>query len=133
MSANTPTVSLVSGRGGPGRWQAVLYDPAQPGNGIALDSAAWYAWLAGPASSFAYPVLDPAKGYIVGYVTVRQERRQRGGQYWIAYRRCQGRLRKVYVGASVRLTQARLDDLAQRFLVTSQPAGSTTRTNGGFY
>ena len=62
---------------------------------------------------FAYPLFDPAEGYIVGRMTVRKERRERGGVYWTAYRRTCGRLRKVYLGRSETLTHARLEAIAR--------------------
>jgi hypothetical protein len=76
---------------------------------------------------FCYPVLDAKAGYIDGFMTVRKERRARGGQYWVAYRRCQGRLRRVYVGASVRVTRECLERLAQEFLATTKGVN----TSGG--
>ena len=120
MSAKTPTVSLVREYGAePQRW-AVLYAPTMAG-GIRVDSPAWFSWLrATTTRCFAYPVYDPAQGYIAGCMTVRRERRQRGGGYWVAYRRCRGELRKAYLGASERLTQACLDRLAQQFLAADQ-------------
>ena len=97
MSAKTPTVSA--------HW---VYDPAQPAEASRLDTPAWLAWLdAATTTRFAYPVFDPAHGYIAGFMTVRKEQRQRGGAYWVAYRRCQGRLRKVYLGRTDTLTQTR--------------------------
>jgi len=105
MSATTPTVSA--------HW---VYDPAQPAAAIRLDTPAWVAWLdAVTTTRFAYPVYDPAHGYIAGLMTVRKEQRQRGGAYWVAYRRCQGRLCKVYLGRAATLTQARLDTTAHTF------------------
>jgi len=102
MSAKTPTVSAVS-----------VYDEAQPAWSVRLDTAAWVAWLEEPTTTrFAYPLFDPAKGYIVGRMTVRKERRVRGGTYWTAYRRTCGRLRKVYLGRTETLTQARLEEIA---------------------
>ena len=77
MSATTPSISAGS-----------LWDPARPGTGILLDSPAWLAWLEAPTTRrFAYPLVDPARGYIVGVMTVRKEGRRRGGAYWTAYRR----------------------------------------------
>ena len=103
MSAQTPTVSAC--------W---VYDAAQPGWSVRLDTAAWVAWLEEPTTTrFAYPLFDPAKGYIVGRMTVRKERRERGGAYWTAYRRTGGCLRKVYLGRSATLTQARLEAIAR--------------------
>jgi hypothetical protein len=109
-------------------WRAELDDPPRPS--IRLDSAAWFAWLEERGSSFAYPIFDPAQGYIVGWMTVRKEARQRGGRYWVVYRRCQGTLRKVYLGASATLTQACLDRLAQTFLAASQGRRTPDGTDG---
>ncbi|HKO23338.1 MAG TPA: hypothetical protein VJY65_01215 [Chloroflexota bacterium] len=109
MSAKTPTVSA--------HW---VYDPAHPAAPIRLDTPAWRTWLdAATTTRFAYPVFDPAHGYIAGFMTVRKEQRQRGGTYWVAYRRCQGRLRKVYLGRADTLTQARLEMTAQAFRVAN--------------
>ena len=91
-----------------------LYDPAQPGAHIPLDSPAWFAWLEQPtARCFSYALFDPTRGYIVGFLTVRKESRQRGGSYWVAYRRWQGRLRKVYLGRSSAVQHARLQGVAR--------------------
>ncbi len=98
MSRHTPTVSHNH-----------LFDPAQPGSAIRLDTPAWRAWLEAPTTTrFTYPLVDPAVGYVVGFMTVRKEPRQRGGAYWTAYRRAGARLRKVYLGRSAAVTQARL-------------------------
>jgi len=67
---------------------------------LRLDTAEWRAWLDGVGVSFAYPVFNPGCGYIEGFVTVRKDRRQRGGRYWTAYRRDGARVRKVYLGGS---------------------------------
>jgi LuxR family transcriptional regulator, maltose regulon positive regulatory protein len=114
MSAKTPTVSA--------HW---VYDPAQPASGIRLDTPAWRGWLeAETTTRFAYPVFDPAHGYVAGFMTVRKEQRQRGGTYWVAYRRYQGRLRKVYLGRAHTLTQARLETIAQAFRVANAAPGA---------
>lgn len=131
MAAKSPTISLVVDIGQKRRWQAVLYDPQHLSGRIFVDSREWFEWLE-EARSFAYPTFHTNKGYIEGFMTVRKERRQRGGQYWVAYRRCQGRLRKVYLGASGELTQARLDQVSQRFLLAKQPRGPLEGENGGF-
>ena len=103
MSQSTPLVEA-----------GYLYDPAQPGARIPLDSPAWFAWLEQPtARRFSYALFDPTRGYIVGFVTVRKEARQRGGSYWAAYRRWQGRLRKVYLGRASAVRHARLQDVAR--------------------
>lgn len=102
MSTKTPSVS-----GG------LLYDPAAPGGPIRLDGPGWRAWLEAPTTSrFSYPLFDPAVGYIVGVMTVRKERRQRGGAYWTAYRRTGDRVGKVYLGRSAAVTEVRLQEAA---------------------
>ena len=86
--------------------------------GIRLDTPAWFAWLAAPTTtSFSYPVDNPAQGYIEGFMTVCKERRTRGGVYWTAYWHVQRRLRKVYLGRTQTLTDARLQDVAAALLV----------------
>ncbi len=120
MAENPPRVS--------GAW---LYDGEKRDLHIRLDSAAWVAWLAAPTTrSFSYPVYDHAHGYIDGFMIVRKEHRQRGATYWVAYRRCQGRVRKVYLGATAMLTKAGLDTLAQTFLAASQARRSPQGTDG---
>jgi hypothetical protein len=95
------------------RW---LYDPDLPTGAIELDTPAWFAWLeAATTISFSYPIFEPACGYIVGFMTVRKERKQRGYQYWSGYRRRNGRLRKRYVGPSRQVTRARLEAIAEAF------------------
>ena len=84
------------------RW---VYDPTHGAGGIALDSSDWFAWLdATSTTGFAYPLFDPQVGYIVGFMSVRKERKQRGGAYWVAYRRQGRQLRKVYLGRSSSVT-----------------------------
>jgi hypothetical protein len=95
------------------RW---LYGRNLPTEKIELDTAAWFVWLEAATSvSFSYPIFDPACGYIVGFMTVRKERKQRGYEYWSAYRRQNGRLRKCYLGASRSVTRARLEAIAAAF------------------
>lgn len=92
------------------RW---VYDPQQPGAAIELDTPAWVSWLETPTTAhFSYPIFDPQVGYIVGFMTVRKERRQRGSSYWAVFRRQGTRVRKIYVGRSTTMTQARLETIA---------------------
>jgi hypothetical protein len=102
MAFKTPRVS-----------DGVLCDDHIPGSCIPLDSPDWFAWLEAPTSaSFSYALFNRKQGYIDGFMTVRKERRQRGGTYWSVYRRQGHRLRKVYLGSSSALTQARLEEVA---------------------
>jgi hypothetical protein len=124
MSSKTPRV-----------WEEYVEDPAQPSDRVWLDTPKWVAWLEAPTTTrFCYPVFDAQVGYIVGFMTVRKERRARGGGYWVAYRRCQGRLRRAYLGASARLTRAVLEQHAQQFLAASQAPCRRERRgdDGGF-
>lgn len=94
-----------------------VYGTGLPSAGLRLDCPAWFDWLeAATTTSFSYPLCDRRCGYIIGCMTVRKERRQRGGTYWTAYRRQGRRLRKIYLGASQRLTQARLEAVAMTLL-----------------
>jgi LuxR family maltose regulon positive regulatory protein len=71
---------------------------------IAVDSRSWTAWLTHPAThSFSFQ--GPSCRY-----TARRERRARGGEYWVAYRKQDGKLHKTYLGKAEDLTLARLDD-----------------------
>jgi LuxR family transcriptional regulator, maltose regulon positive regulatory protein len=92
-----------------------VYDDKLPEGRVQLDSAAWFAWLAAATTMrFSYPLFDREVGYIVGFMTVRKERRQRGGSYWVAYRRWRGKVRKAYIGASSAVTARCLHTIAQR-------------------
>ena len=77
--------------------------------------------------SFAYPIYDAQVGYIRGFMTVRKEQRARGSDYWVAYRRVGGRLRKIYLGRAAKLTQRQLAAIAERFLTLEAPAGATQK------
>ena len=102
-------------------WGEWLYNGEEHALHIRLDSGAWFTWLAAATTrSFSYPVYDHAHGYIDGFMTVRKERRQRGRDYWVAYRRARGQVRKIYLGAATVLTKQRLDRLAQTFLAAGQ-------------
>jgi hypothetical protein len=102
MGGQIPVVS--------GRW---VCDPQRAGQDIQLDTAAWFAWLEAPTTiHFSYPLLDPQQGYIIGFMTVRKERRQRGGSYWAVFRRQGTRVRKLYLGRSTTVTRERLETIA---------------------
>jgi len=109
----------------------VTLDCAQPHiPTIRLDSPQWFAWLEAPENdSFSYALHNHAKGYIDGFMTVRKERRQRGGVYWSAYRRQGRRLRKLYLGTSSSLTAARLRQAAARLYHGDDPRGLGLQRN----
>ena len=98
MGANLPRISE--------QW---VYGVEVPSGSVQLDSAAWFGWLAAETTRrFSYPLYEREVGYIVGWITVRKERRQRGSEYWVAYRRVRGQVRKVYLGRSEAVTTQRL-------------------------
>ncbi|NDJ75768.1 MAG: hypothetical protein GYB65_05880 [Chloroflexi bacterium] len=72
--------------------------------GIRVGSAAWRNWLTGQ-KRFYYQADTP--------FTARQEKR-RNGMFWYAYRKHQGKLYKVYLGASNQLTGERLVQSARQ-------------------
>jgi hypothetical protein len=114
MGRSIPTVEVTPS------WQgnrAELTDLPGAAHTLRLDTPAWSAWLEMETTrSFAYPLFDRAAGWIRGYMTVRKERRARGRTYWVAYRRSDGRLRKIYLGRSPQLTGLRLAAVAAEFL-----------------
>jgi hypothetical protein len=106
MSTKLPQVSA-----------GAVYAAELPGGSIDLDSVAWFRWLEREATrSFSYPLFDARCGYIRSFLTVRKERRKRGGWYWSVYGRAGGRLRKVYLGQSQALTAAYLAEVASKWL-----------------
>lgn len=100
----------------------IVVEDQPTGPPIHLDTLAWFAWLEAPTTTrFSYALFNRAQGYIDGFLTVRKERRQRGTAYWTVYRRQGRRLRKVYVGASAALTQARLEQIATQLRPRDDP------------
>jgi hypothetical protein len=98
--------------------QAEVSIPDGTARAIRLESAGWWAWLeVSTTQSFAYPIYDAQAGYICGFMTVRKEQRERGGNYWVAYRRTAGVVRKIYLGRSAALTEQHLARSAERFLM----------------
>jgi hypothetical protein len=116
MAYKTPTVK-----------DGFLLDDQTLGPSIPLDSPTWFAWLEAPTTTcFAYALLNRTEGYFDGRMTVRKERRQRGGVYWSVYRRQGHRLRKLYLGPSSALTQARLQQVAARLHARDGPSPTPT-------
>lgn len=132
MSEKTPRVWEVQGYGAERGRRAILSDPTTPGPDIVVDSPAWFAWLEAPTTtSFSYPLFDPAAGYIMGFMTVRKEQRKRGTSYWSVYRRCQGRVQRVYLGRSVTISDARLNAIATSLRLTTERTISTMEPEPG--
>jgi LuxR family maltose regulon positive regulatory protein len=106
----------------------VLEPPGEPT--ITVDSPRWAAWLRDPATrSFSF---RGSKGTF----TARKERRSGGAEYWTAYRKRGGKLRKVYLGKAEKLTLARLEDAATKLAgrgegkVTTADDAGPTRADG---
>lgn len=121
MGAKTPRV-----------WDWYVEDPQEPDAAIDLDTPAWFAWLeAATTQRFTYPVFDPRVGYIVGFMTVRKERRQRGGWYWSVYKRQGSRTQRVYLGGSTKVTRARLEAVAHTLRPGPAAAEAMSLPNSG--
>src|ERR1700730_15965974 len=73
---------------------------------LRLGTSAWHAWL-GTASTFTFRSAT-------GTFTARKERagNKRGGWYWKAYRKHEGKLLSAYLGKSEALTSERLHAVA---------------------
>lgn len=84
-----------------------IYSPVE------LESDTWFFWLKDPdVKSFHYES-------DVGKFTARKEQRSTStNEYWYAYRKIGGKLRKVYIGAMEELTSDRLEQVAKEI---SQP------------
>ena len=91
-SKNTPVI--LSG---------VLYTNDEH-TGLRVGSTAWWSWLQN-AARFYYQTETP--------FTARPEKR-RQGIFWYAYRRSQGKLYKMYLGAPHQLTDERLAEVARQ-------------------
>src|SRR5713226_7237295 len=85
--------------------------PAQ----LQVDTSDWYAWLR-TASTFTFHSEH-------GTFTARKDRAgsRRGGEYWKAYRRRQGKLYRAYLGKSEELTLEQLQSVA--IVLASKEAG----------
>lgn len=75
---------------------------------VAPGSPAWFAWLAA-IPSFAFVGK-------LGHLTVRQERRPRGGTYWYAYHRDGDTLAKRYLGRTTALVPDQLEAVAAQLV-----------------
>ncbi|HLL98501.1 MAG TPA: LuxR C-terminal-related transcriptional regulator [Rubrobacteraceae bacterium] len=85
----------------------VLHVHERPGvPRVVVGSPSWVGWLTDP-SSRSFSFRGPSATY-----TARKERRARGGEYWVAYRRHGGRLHKAYMGKAEDLTLEKLHEAA---------------------
>lgn len=97
---------------------------------IEVGSEQWFQWLELPdSSSFNFRVSPHLSG--VSDYSARRETRDRGGNYWSAYKRVRGKLRKLYLGKSEELTAEHLESIGRQFLelvsqseVTQQKLGN---------
>src|SRR6266487_1710648 len=96
-SAMTPTI----------QGETLVYRQDGQEQVLTVDTAAWFAWLE-TASTFSF-------GSSEGLFTARREQagHKRGGWYWKAYRKQQGKLSSRYLGKSETVTLARLQTVAQ--------------------
>lgn len=80
-----------------------------PGEAMTIEvgSPAWYGWLA-DETHCSFHFSSPS-----GDFTARKERKQRGQQYWVAYRHVQGKMYKAYLGKTEALDQDHLCAIAQ--------------------
>lgn len=84
-----------------------LYPP------FAVDSDFWFSWLREPDVKSFHFENDQGK-----FTARKEERATSTNEYWYAYRKFQGKLRKVYLGAMTELTSERLNQVA---IEISQP------------
>ena len=90
---------------------------------ITLGSDEWATWLNSATRFYV-------KNKEYGNFFCRKETRQRGGAYWSAYRRANGRAYHTYVGKDSDLTIQSLGDVAQRLNQMIHEQGGTTMLQG---
>src|SRR6266516_3140400 len=86
--------------------ETLIYQQGGQGYRLLVGTPAWYAWLS-TARTFAFRSA-------FGTFTARKEQvsNKRGGWYWRAYRKRDGKLHRVYLGKSEEVTLARLNAVA---------------------
>lgn len=101
---------------------ACVYTKSSPTPFLTVDTPDWYAWIA-EVGQFTYHSQ-------YGACSLRKEQvaNGRGGFYWRAYRKKQGKLYRVYVGKNEQLTMARLNEAAQELARRLEP-GDDERTS----
>jgi predicted ATPase/DNA-binding CsgD family transcriptional regulator len=84
----------------------LIYQQGGQDERLPVGTPAWYAWLS-RARSFAFRSA-------LGSFTARKEQasNKRGGEYWRAYRKRNGKLHRVYLGKSEEVTLDRLNAVA---------------------
>jgi len=88
------------------RFDTLFYQQDGQDLPLMVETPAWYAWLT-TVTTFAY-------SSDFGSFTARKEQvgNQRGGYYWKAYRKHNGKLHRAYLGKSEEITLARLKSVA---------------------
>jgi hypothetical protein len=82
---------------------------------IKIGSKQWFKWLMlENTRSFAFEGNQ-------GYFTARKENKQRGSEYWYAYRWRNGKINKAYLGTSDKLTKDKLDEVAVKLSKKKKP------------
>lgn len=93
----------------------ICTDPNKPlYPAIEVGSEFWFSWLREPDVRSFHFESDQGK-----FTARKEERSTSTNEYWYAYRKFQGKLRKVYLGAMDELTSDRLNQVAVEI---SQPA-----------
>jgi hypothetical protein len=101
MSVSKPTVY--------GRDNTFFPAPTDSSTKIKLGSEQWYDWLQQlPNKSFSY------ESNLLGNFAARKETRATSqNEYWSAYKRSHGKLRKVYIGLSQELAARKLAEVCK--------------------
>ncbi len=95
------------------------YQPGAQGLTVRVGSQQWWEWLADEHTT-TFRFADT-----VGSFTARRELK-RGGWYWYAYRKREGKLHKAYLGKAEELTPERLTDVAATLVATSKQESDVT-------
>src|SRR6266516_7069387 len=99
MSKHEQAMPVVQG-------ETLLYQQGGQDERLPVGTPAWHAWL-NTARTFSFQSA-------LGTFTARKEQasNKRGGGYWRAYRKRDGKLHRVYLGKSEELTLERLNAVA---------------------
>lgn len=112
MEKSSPTAGAVRNR-------CLVYEQQGQNVVVLLDTPSWYAWLE-TATTFTFTCDE-------GTFTAHKARagNQRGGWYWRAYQRKQGRLFRCYLGVSPNVTLSKLCEAARRLAADTESIGSS--------
>jgi hypothetical protein len=105
MAATTPQVK-----------ENICTDPNKPlYPPFKVDSEFWFSWLREPSVKSFHFESECGK-----FTARKEERATSSNEYWYAYRKFQGKLRKVYLGAMDELTSDRLNQIAAEISQSGQ-------------